>query len=35
MEKGHDPLAAVIDIGDGVPDCALDHDKHIYGKPRA
>jgi predicted DNA-binding antitoxin AbrB/MazE fold protein len=35
IEEDHDPLGAVIGIGDGVPDGADDHDKYIYGKPRA
>jgi predicted DNA-binding antitoxin AbrB/MazE fold protein len=35
IEEDHDPLGAVIGIGDGVPDGAEDHDKYIYGKPRA
>ena len=35
ITEDHDPLRAVIGIGDGVPDGAEDHDKYIYGKPRA
>ena len=35
IEEDHDPLGAVIGIGDGVPDGAEDHDKYIYGKPRS
>jgi predicted DNA-binding antitoxin AbrB/MazE fold protein len=35
IPEDHDPLGAVIGIGDGAPDGAEDHDKYIYGKPRA
>jgi predicted DNA-binding antitoxin AbrB/MazE fold protein len=30
--EGHDPLEAVIGIGDGPADGADNHDKYIYGK---
>jgi predicted DNA-binding antitoxin AbrB/MazE fold protein len=30
-----DPLAAVIGTCDGPPDGAENHDKYIYGQPRA
>ena len=35
VDEDHDPLGAVIGIGDGAPDGSEDHDKYIYGKPRA
>jgi predicted DNA-binding antitoxin AbrB/MazE fold protein len=35
IAEDHDPLGAVIGIGDGVPDGADDNEKYIYGKPRA
>jgi predicted DNA-binding antitoxin AbrB/MazE fold protein len=35
IKEDHDPLAAVIGIGEGVPDGAEDHDKYIYGTPRS
>ena len=33
VDADFDPLAAVIGIGEGVPDGADNHDKYIYGKP--
>ena len=30
----HDPLEAVIGIGEGPPDGAENHDRYIYGKIR-
>lgn len=32
--EAHDPLEAVIGIGDGPPDGADNHDKYIYGRVR-
>jgi predicted DNA-binding antitoxin AbrB/MazE fold protein len=34
LDEDHDPLDAVIGIGEGPPDGADNHDKYIYGKIR-
>jgi predicted DNA-binding antitoxin AbrB/MazE fold protein len=34
IKEDQDPLGAVIRIGEGLPDGAVDHDKYIYAKPR-
>lgn len=32
VDEDHDPLDAVIGIGDGLPDGADNHDKYLYGR---